>query len=104
MVLGVEGLDYPTAIAGVPRLVSGAGTGDPPPPCLLITQSLAFSTVTLAVAGDVVVSRALRASQHIAAVIRRISTPALHCDVEVRCSNQLSYRGGFSLSSYAGTG
>jgi hypothetical protein len=39
---GVEGLDYPIAIAGVPRLVSGAGTGDPPDPCLLITQSRAF--------------------------------------------------------------
>jgi len=40
---GVESLDYPTAVAGVPRLVSGAGTGDPPDPCLLITQSPAFS-------------------------------------------------------------
>ena len=39
----VESLDYTIAIAGVPRLVSGAGTGDPPDPCLLITQSLAFS-------------------------------------------------------------
>src|SRR5947209_5183328 len=38
----VESLDYPIAIAGVPRLVSGAGTGDPPDPCLLITQSRAF--------------------------------------------------------------
>ena len=56
----VESLDYPTAIAGVPRLVSEAGTGDPPPPCLLITQSPGFSTVTLAVAGDVVVPRALK--------------------------------------------
>ena len=40
---GVERLDYPIAIAGVPRLVSGAGAGDPPVPCLLITQSPAFS-------------------------------------------------------------
>src|SRR3954454_21636007 len=40
---GVERLDYPFAVAGVPRLVSGAGTGDPPDPCLLITQSPAFS-------------------------------------------------------------
>ncbi len=63
---GVESLDYPTAVAGVPRLVSGAGTGDPPPPCLLMTQSPAFSAVTLAVTGDVVVSGALRASQHTA--------------------------------------
>src|SRR5690242_11296986 len=39
----VESLDYPFAVAGVPRLVSGAGAGDPPVPCLLITQSLAFS-------------------------------------------------------------
>ena len=53
---GVESLDYPTAVAGVPRLVSEAGTGAPPPPCLLMTQSPAFSTVTLAVTGDVVVS------------------------------------------------
>src|SRR5262249_47630976 len=40
---GVESLDYPFAVAGVPRLVSGAGPGDPPGPCLLITQSPAFS-------------------------------------------------------------
>ena len=52
----VESLDYPIAIAGVPRLVSGAGAGDPPVPCLLITQSPPFRTVTLAVAGDVVVA------------------------------------------------
>ena len=39
----VDGLDYPFAIAGVPRLVSGAGSGDPPDPCLLITRSHAFS-------------------------------------------------------------
>ena len=39
----VESLDYPIAIAGVPRLVSEAGAGDPPVPCLLITQSPAFS-------------------------------------------------------------
>jgi hypothetical protein len=55
----VAGLDYPTTIAGAPRLVSEAGTGDPPPPCLLMTQSLAFLAVTFAVAGDVVASRAL---------------------------------------------
>ena len=67
----VESLDYPTAIAGVPRLVSEAGTGDPPPPCLLITQSPSFSTITLVVADDVVVSGALRASQHTAAFTRR---------------------------------
>lgn len=68
----VEGLDYPTAIAGVPRLVSEAGADDPPDPLgLLITQSPAFSTITLAVTGDVVVSGALRASQQIAAFTRR---------------------------------
>ena len=67
----VESLDYPTAITGVPRLVSGAGTGVPPPPCLLNTQSPVFSTVTLAVTGDVVVSGALRASQHTAAFTHR---------------------------------
>ena len=39
----VESLDYPTAVAGVPRLVSGAGAADPTVPCLLITQSPAFS-------------------------------------------------------------
>ena len=39
----VEGLDYPFAIAGVPRLVSGAGAGSAPVPCLLITQSAGFS-------------------------------------------------------------
>ena len=50
--LGVAGLDSPIAIAGVPRRVSGAGPGDPPGPCLLMTQSLAFSTVTPAVAGS----------------------------------------------------
>ena len=70
----VESLDYTTAIAGVPRLVSEAGTGVPPPPCLLITQSPAFSTFTLAVTGDVVVSGALRASQHTAAFTLRGST------------------------------
>src|SRR3982751_5201810 len=53
---GVERLDYPIAVAGVPRLVSGAGAGDPPVPCLLMTQSPPFRTVTLAVAGDVVVA------------------------------------------------
>ena len=37
--------------------------------------------------------------QHIAAFIRRISTPALHFCVEFRCSNQLSYRGTSSLAS-----
>src|SRR5690606_39707120 len=45
------------------------------------------------------VPRALRGFQHIAAVIRRISTPALHFCVEVRCSNQLSYRGDDSLAT-----
>ncbi len=35
----VDGLDYLFAIAGVPRLVSEAGAGDPPAPCLLMTQS-----------------------------------------------------------------
>ena len=54
---GVERLDYPIAISGVPRLVSGAGAGDPPVPCLLITQSSPFQTVTLAVTGDVVVAK-----------------------------------------------
>ena len=39
----VEGLDYPFAIAGVPRLVSEAGAGQGPVPCLLITQSARFS-------------------------------------------------------------
>ena len=68
---GVESLDYPTAIAGVPRLVSEAGTGAPPPPCLLMTQSPVFSTVTLAVTGRVVVSEALRAFQHTAAFTLR---------------------------------
>ena len=72
--LHVESLDYTTAVAGVPRLVSEAGTGAPPPPCLLITQSPAFSTVTLAVTGDVVVSGALRAFQHTAAFTLRGST------------------------------
>jgi hypothetical protein len=40
---GVERLDYTIAIAGVPRLVSGAGADGPPVPCLLITQSPTFS-------------------------------------------------------------
>jgi hypothetical protein len=39
----VESLDYPFAIAGVPRLVSGAEAGSAPVPCLLITQSAGFS-------------------------------------------------------------
>ena len=39
----VEGLDYITAITGVPRIVSEAETGDPPAPCLLMTQSSGFS-------------------------------------------------------------
>ena len=39
----VGSLDYPFAIAGVPRLVSGAGAGSSPVPCLLITQSDGFS-------------------------------------------------------------
>ena len=41
----VESLDYPFAIAGVPRLVSGAGAGSAPVPCLLITQSAGFSNL-----------------------------------------------------------
>jgi len=88
---GVERLDYPIAIAGVPRLVSGAGTDAPSDPCLLITQSSPFSTVTLAVAGDVVVCEALRASQQTAAFTRRGSVSS-HARlpfllvVEVRCS------------------
>jgi hypothetical protein len=56
---GVECLDYPTAIAGVPRLVSEAAAGDPPVACLLIAQSPRFSTLTIAVAGCVLVRRAL---------------------------------------------
>ena len=40
-----ESLDYPFAIAGVPRLVSGAGAGSAPVPCLLITQSAGFSNL-----------------------------------------------------------
>jgi hypothetical protein len=40
---GVERLDYTIAVAGVPRLVSEAGAGDPSVPCLLITQSPTFS-------------------------------------------------------------
>ena len=39
----VERLDYTTAIAGVPRLVSEAGATDPMVPCLLIAQSPFFS-------------------------------------------------------------
>jgi hypothetical protein len=39
----VGGLDYPIAIAGVPRLVSGAGARPRRVPCLLITQSIVFS-------------------------------------------------------------
>lgn len=38
----VESLDYPIAVAGVPRLVSGTEADDPPAPRLLMTQSLAF--------------------------------------------------------------
>ena len=38
----VEGLDYPIAIAGVPRLVSEAEAHQGRVPCLLITQSVAF--------------------------------------------------------------
>jgi hypothetical protein len=89
----VERLDYPTAISGVPRLVSGAEAGDPPVPCLLITQSPPFQTVTLAVTGDVVVAKALRASQHTAAFTRRGSVSSRarllfqrSRSVEVRCS------------------
>lgn len=40
---GVESLDYLFALAGVPRIVSEAATGDPPPACLLMAQSPAFS-------------------------------------------------------------
>ena len=39
----VDSLDSLIAVAGVPRRVSEAGTGAPPDPCLLITQSRAFS-------------------------------------------------------------
>ncbi len=91
MVPGVESLDYPIAVAGVPRLVSEAGPDDPPGPCLLITQSPPFWTVTLAVAGYVVVAGALRASQQTAASTRRGSVssrarlPVLSL-LEVRCS------------------
>ena len=53
----VDGLDYLFAIAGVPRLVSEAGAGDPPVPCLLMTQSSSSPAVTLAVAGHVVARR-----------------------------------------------
>ncbi len=40
---GVESLDYLFTIAGVPRIVSEAESSAPPDPCLLITQSPAFS-------------------------------------------------------------
>src|SRR5262249_39674469 len=68
---GVESLDYPTAVAGVPRLVSGAGTGAPPPPCLLMTQSPAFSDRHARRRRPRCGVGALRASQHTAACTRR---------------------------------
>ncbi len=91
----VERLDYTFAIAGAPRLVSGAEAVDPTVPCLLISQSLAlFKAVTFAVAGRVVASRALRGFQQTAVVTRRGSVScrerlllrAIARAVEVRCS------------------
>src|SRR5208337_4879357 len=90
---GVDGLDYLFAIAGVPRLVSGAGAGDPLVPCLLITQSPAFQTLTPAVASHVVV-RGLsgRSSilRHSLVAVRflpaRGSFATLLAVLEVRCS------------------
>ena len=71
----VEGLDYLFAVAGVPRLVSEAEAGETtgPLPADYPIPS-AFQTVTIAVAGLVVVRGALRASQHTAASTRRGST------------------------------
>jgi hypothetical protein len=90
---GVDGLDYLFAIAGVPRLVSGAGAGDPPVPCLLMTQSSSSPTVTLAVAGHVVVRRLSGCSsilRHPLVAVRllpaRGSRAALLAVREVRCS------------------
>ncbi len=51
----------------MPRLVSEAGTGDPPPPCLLITQSPAFSNRHACRCRRRCGAGALRASQHTAA-------------------------------------
>ena len=89
----VESLDYLFAIAGVPRLVSGAGAGDPPVPCLLIAQFRSFPTITLAVAGHVVVSelsgRPSKLRHPLIAVPRlpaRGSCASLLAVPEVRCS------------------
>src|SRR5271166_580377 len=68
---GVDGLDYLFAVAGVPRLVSGAGAGDPPVPCLLIAQSPGFSNHHDRRYRPRCGARALRGSQHIAAFTRR---------------------------------
>ncbi len=68
---GVDGLDYLFAIAGVPRLVSGAGAGDPLVPCLLITQSPCFSDPHASRCQPRCGEGALRAFQHTAAFTRR---------------------------------
>ena len=68
---GVDGLDYLFAIAGVPRLVSGAGAGDPLVPCLLITQSPCFSDPHASRCQPRCGEGALRAFQHTAASTRR---------------------------------
>jgi len=68
---GVDGLDYLFAIAGVPRLVSGAGAGDPLVPCLLITQSPCFSNPHASRCQPRCGEGALRAFQHTAAFTRR---------------------------------
>ena len=68
---GVDGLDYLFAVAGVPRLVSGAGAGDPPVPCLLIAQSPGFSNHHVRRYRPRCGARALRGSQHTAAFTRR---------------------------------
>src|SRR5271157_291799 len=70
---GVDGLDYLFAIAGVPRLVSGAGAGDPLAPCLLITQSPCFSNPHASRCQPRCGEGALRAFQHTAAFTRRDS-------------------------------
>jgi len=67
----VDGLDYLFAIAGVPRLVSEAGAGDPPVPCLLITQSPSFSDRHASRCQPRCGEGALRAFQHTAAFTRR---------------------------------
>ena len=85
---GVESLDYPIAIAGVPRLVSGAGADDPPVPCLLITQSPRFSDHHARRYRPRCGGGALRASQHTAASTRRGSVSSrerLLCIDSLRC-------------------